>query len=753
MSKEFLDRFLKRKSTNFDSSTSNSKPSKIDLDDLPWDPSERKPISSYHPDQKDEVRRAYLAKGPCQPKSHDFPVRNLSDEDRRFSVKWFESYPTWLEYSEKTDRVYCLFCYLFKEPGQKETFVSEGYYYWNKKDRLKTHVGDNNSFHNKAVKKCEDLLRQDRSIQFSYEKYTDKQKSEYRIRLHSTIIVSKALLNGSLPFRGHDESEKSLYKGHFLELLKLLGEVNESIRKVILENAPKNSQMTSPQIQKEVINCFAQEVLKQIFEELDDDVFSILVDESRDCSKKEQMAVVLRYVDKLGVVKERFVGLVHVKETTSLSLKYAIDELFSKYNLSLTKVRGQGYDGASNMAGEFNGLKALILKENSSAYFVHCFAHQLQLVVVALANKHDDIWKFFEEVSNLTNVVCASCKRIDMIRESQKDKLKEAIGREEVETGSGLNQELSLARAGDTRWSSHYKTLVRLVQLYPTIIEVLEYIRSSGQINVQQRQANGIWKYMKSYDFAYYLHLMKHVLGVTNTLSQALQRKDQDIVNAVEMVNATKQQLQTFRLEGFDSLVKDVASFCDKNEIEMVDMDAEYIDPKYRRRKTNITNRHFYEVENFNTVLDMQIQEIGNRFSEILRLAEMYPHDFNYEERDYLMNELDIYINNIRGDKRFANVKDISNLATMMVETNKHVGYPLVYRLLKLSLVLPVATTSVERCFSAMKHVKTDLRNRMGDEYLTDACICYIEKEFFAKVAIEDVMNRFQNMKTRREQL
>ncbi|XP_076919256.1 uncharacterized protein LOC143579975 [Bidens hawaiensis] len=209
--------------------------------------------------------------------------------------------------------------------------------------------------------------------------------------------------------------------------------------------------MTSPQIQKEVINCFAQEVLKQIFEELGDDVFSILVDKSRDVSKKEQMALVLRYVDKLGLVKERFIGLIHVKDTTAFSLKHAIDELFARYNLSLTKVRGQGYDGASNMAGEFNGLKSLILKENSSGYFVHCFAHQLQLVVVGHANKHDEIWRFFEEVSTLTNVVCASCKRVDMIRESQKEKLKEAIGREEVETGSGLNQELSLARAGDTQ--------------------------------------------------------------------------------------------------------------------------------------------------------------------------------------------------------------------------------------------------------------------------------------------------------------
>lgn len=53
----------------------------------------------------------------------------------------------------------------------------------------------------------------------------------------------------------------------------------------------------------------------------------------------------------------------------------ALEGLFLKHNLSLSKVRGQGYDGASNMRGEFNGLKTLILQENSSAYYVHCFAH------------------------------------------------------------------------------------------------------------------------------------------------------------------------------------------------------------------------------------------------------------------------------------------------------------------------------------------------------------------------------------------
>jgi hypothetical protein len=73
--------------------------------------------------------------------------------------------------------------------------------------------------------------------------------------------------------------------------------------------------------------------------------------------------------------------------------------VFSKYGLIYKQVRGQGYDGASNMRGEFNGLRALIMRENSSAYYIHCFAHHLQLVIVAVAKKNDDASDFFDMVS------------------------------------------------------------------------------------------------------------------------------------------------------------------------------------------------------------------------------------------------------------------------------------------------------------------------------------------------------------------
>jgi len=90
---------------------------------------------------------------------------------------------------------------------------------------------------------------------------------------------------------------------------------------------------------------------------------------------KEQLAIVLRYVDKRGHVIERFLGITHVSNTIAAVLKRTIESVLNKHHLSISRLRRQGYDGASNIRGELNGLKTHILNENSFAYYVHCFAH------------------------------------------------------------------------------------------------------------------------------------------------------------------------------------------------------------------------------------------------------------------------------------------------------------------------------------------------------------------------------------------
>ncbi|XP_023764015.2 uncharacterized protein LOC111912517 [Lactuca sativa] len=385
---------------------------------------------------------------------------------------------------------------------------------------------------------------------------------KYKARLRVFIIVVRLLLKIGLPFRGHDESVNSEHRGLYIEVLKAIRETSEDIFNNTLENAPKNNQLISPKIQKELVQCFAQEVLLSIREEICQDVFALLVDESSDVSKKEQMVVVLRYVDSLGFVKERFISLVHVKDTSSLTLKNAINE-----------IRGQGYNWASNMRGKFNDLKSLILQENDKAFYVHCFAHQLQLVVVAIAKKHDGVSDFFEQISLVVHVVCASCKRKDLLREQAREMVQKGLCSGELETGRGLNQETTLVRAGETRWGSHFNTLTSLMKLFANVLVDLDFVKEEGGSLANRQQASGILAYFKSYEFVFYLHMMYGILHLMSTLSKQLQRKDLDILEAASIVRGTMEALQYFRNIGFASILPKTSSFCQAHEIDTLDME------------------------------------------------------------------------------------------------------------------------------------------------------------------------------------
>ncbi|GJX70630.1 zinc finger MYM-type protein 1-like protein [Tanacetum coccineum] len=200
-------------------------------------------------------------------------------------------------------------------------------------------------------------------------------------------------------------------------------------------------------------------------------------------------------------------------------------------------------------------------------------------------------------------------------------------------------------------------------------------------------------------------------------------------------------------------------------------MDEVYVSPNGRRRMVNINSRHFFEVECLNTVVDMQIQEFSDCFSEastellanmaclnlfdsfvqfntskFVWLNELYPNDFDSVERMELESQLNLYYANVTKDNTFVDLNGIADLTTMIVKKRKHISYPLVSRLLKFTLIFSVVTASVERCFSAMKIAKSNLRNSISQEFLNSCVICGLEREALANVTDEDVINRFQNM-------
>ena len=201
-----------------------------------------------------------------------------------------------------------------------------------------------------------------------------------------------------------------------------------------------NSKYTSPDIQKEILSIYASKVRRHIREEIGDSKFSILVDETCDVAKREQMALVFRFVDKAGFSQERFFDLVHVANTKSMTLKDKLCSALSLNGFDIQNLRGQGYDGASNMRGELNGLQSLFLKVCPYAYYVHCYAHRLQLALVDASKEVVPVAQFFQKLIFIINTVDSSSKRHDELHDAQLVELARMIENGSIQTSQGANQ-------------------------------------------------------------------------------------------------------------------------------------------------------------------------------------------------------------------------------------------------------------------------------------------------------------------------
>src|SRR5438105_3997712 len=126
------------------------------------------------------------------------------------------------------------------------------------------------------------------------------------------------------------------------------------------------------------------------------------------------------------------------------------------------------------MRGQFHGLQRRILDENPYAFYICCFAHQLQLVVVSVAKCCSSVLDFFSYTSLTVNTVGASCKRKDQLLQAHHDEVVAKLERGDIFSGREKNQETNLARPGDTRWGTHHKTLARLQLMWSSVLEVLE---------------------------------------------------------------------------------------------------------------------------------------------------------------------------------------------------------------------------------------------------------------------------------------
>ncbi|XP_059639558.1 uncharacterized protein LOC132281923 [Cornus florida] len=210
----------------------------------------------------------------------------------------------------------------------------------------------------------DDSSKQTRHDQSIIVKQSNQAQCDYRIILNSSIDCIRFLV---LQARAFCDNHELSNRGHFLELLQFLASRNEVV-KGELNKVPEDRKLDVYVFQEAIVNAAATVTINFIIRDIGNAFFSIIIGDSQDTS--------------------RHIG--------------------GGVNGGCATLRGQSYDGVTNMQGEFNNLKMLILKENEFVYFGHCFAYELQLALVAVAKIHIHAL-LFTLVANVMNVLGASC--------------------------------------------------------------------------------------------------------------------------------------------------------------------------------------------------------------------------------------------------------------------------------------------------------------------------------------------------------
>ena len=227
----------------------------------------------------------------------------------------------------------------------------------------------------------------------------------------------------------------------------------------------------------------------------------------------EQEAICLRYVDKYLITQEVFVGLYAMESTSGMALYKMLLDVLTRLSLPLSNLRGQAFDGASNMSGAYNGVQALILKEQPLAYFSHCSAHCINLVCQAVGNLID-----IREAINIVHEIGLLFSRITKFRLPLQKLC--------------LNKDISLRKLRPfcpTQWTVRYKAIKEVLQLYKHLLDSLEKVLADNTFTCEQRaKACGIIKNLK--EGSNYL-----ILSITSSIFRHLEH----LIYCVENKNNT----------------------------------------------------------------------------------------------------------------------------------------------------------------------------------------------------------------------
>ncbi|KAL4142041.1 hypothetical protein QTP88_004573 [Uroleucon formosanum] len=380
-----------------------------------------------------------------------------------------------------------------------------------------------------------------------------------------SVIIDALIFTArqNIALRGHNEKYTSTNRGNFLELCSFLSTYHP-ILKLHLEKLKENKinrlSFLSNVTQNKLLCILADMVRTNILKQVNKSgQFAVIIDTTTDVSNQEQFTVILRYIDE-GKPQERLVALETAADSTGLGMFKMFCSITEKHNIKWkTQMIAQTYDGAASMQGKYSGLKTRIQAENLQAMFTWCFAHKLNLVIVDTCDCCINTKNFFGDVGALIEFMRAR-KRTAAFVECQ-------------EILNPKEQKRRIKRFSNTRWTSHDRALVVIQEKYPALLKALENISKANDSDRDTTSmAKNLISVITSFQFVLVLVLMRKIFSISTEVSNYLQSKSIDFMQAIKMVNVAKNRLKMVRTDdGCTEIINSAKEFATKNNLLQCD--------------------------------------------------------------------------------------------------------------------------------------------------------------------------------------
>ncbi|XP_071058707.1 zinc finger MYM-type protein 1-like [Pseudochaenichthys georgianus] len=329
-----------------------------------------------------------------------------------------------------------------------------------------------------------------------------------------------------LALRGHDETDTSNNPGVFRGLVNLLASLDS-----VLEEHLKTASVfkgTSKTVQNELLDCMLAVTKDYIMEEVKNASYlAIQADETTDISTHCQLVLVLRYIDPHNNVQERFFEFIPLQNANADTVANALMERLGTIlpDGQQGKLIAQAYDGAAVMRGAKGGVQRKVKDVYSNAHYIHCYAHQLNLIMQQATSHITKISAFFSDLGGFAAFFSRSFKRTAILDQVVAHRL---------------------PGTSTTRWNFHSCAVNTVYEHKENILKCFKTIRDSGDFDpITVREAGGFVRMMEDEVFCFFLTLFHNIMPHVDMLFSQLQKRDIDSVYIKGLIKRFTSSIQT----------------------------------------------------------------------------------------------------------------------------------------------------------------------------------------------------------------